>query len=290
MKRVALAFLCSALWAQSSPAAAPAAQIETFTSPADTATSTHFVIADGEVLVIDTQFVNSDGMAAIEKARSLPGKVKKIWITHAHPDHFLQLPRWLEAFPDAKVYAHPKTVAVIKAAGSKMLQGVGAAMGAANFPTTVAVPQEHSEPTLSIGKTTLEIVELSGVESDLSTALYHRPSGSLFAGDALYNNVHLWLKDVTPQTWEAALDQQFARFSGKDKVKTLYPGHGKAGNYKAVYAWNRGYLKMFGQAAAGCKRPDDLEKAVLGDKKFGAAGGKFIVKMAATSGLYCGSK
>lgn len=290
MKTTALAFLCTALLAHRATAAAPAVQIETYKSPADTAASTHFVIADGEVLVIDTQFVNADGTAALAKAKSLPGKVRKIWITHAHPDHFLQLPRWLEAFPEAKVYAHPKTVAVIKAAGSKMLQGVGAAMGATNFPTTVAVPLEYAEPTLQIGKASLDIVELSGAESEVSTALYHRPSGSLFAGDALYNNVHLWLKDVTPKTWEEALDKQFARFSGKDKAKTLYPGHGAPGNYKAVYTWNRGYLKMFAQAAASCRDAEALEKAVLNNPKFGAAGGKFIVKMSATSGLYCGSK
>ena len=63
-----------------------------------------------EGILIDAllTFSNADGIAAW--AKGFGKKIKGIYITHGHSDHWLGLARLLEHFPEARGYAAPEVV------------------------------------------------------------------------------------------------------------------------------------------------------------------------------------
>jgi glyoxylase-like metal-dependent hydrolase (beta-lactamase superfamily II) len=239
--------------------------------------SSYAVVSGDEVLLVDSQMTNNEVDGFVDEVKKLGGTVKTIFVTHAHPDHYLGLERLKAAFPTAVVMAAPDVAAEIAEKGEGTLKFFREVFmkGAlkANLSTGIVKPEPLKGKVVKVGKVSLELLTYADAESAHAHALFERSTKTLLAGDLVYNNVHLWLKDVPPKGWLAAL-----KAMAKLKAKKIYPGHGESGGPELL-TQTVGYLTAFDAAVKSSKSASELIAAVTA--KFPAYQVKPMLEMAA---------
>lgn len=227
--------------------------------------SSYAVVQNKEILLVDSQMIQPEAEKFIEMVKGLDGTVKTIWITHAHPDHYMGLEWVTAAFPDAKVYAAPTVAESIKNNGEATLKFIGSSkyMGGTLkklLPTKVVVPEAYDKDSLPIGEQQMLVIAYPNAEAAGQTALFEATTGTLISGDLVYNKVHHWLKDTPPDGWIAALKD----LDGRPEIKAVYPGHGEPGGPELIGA-SLAYLQKFQEDVAASKKQKDLIAKVKAD-------------------------
>jgi glyoxylase-like metal-dependent hydrolase (beta-lactamase superfamily II) len=147
-----------------------------------------------------------------------------IYITHGHGDHWFGVGTLLERFPNAKAMATPDTVKVMRQnASQEFLRTVWKAAFPAQIPDKLVVAEELKGNAIDLEGYELGAVELGHTDTDHTTCLNVPSIGLVVAGDAAYNDVHLYLAESNAQKrreWIAALD----------KIESLNPGAVVAGH------------------------------------------------------------
>jgi glyoxylase-like metal-dependent hydrolase (beta-lactamase superfamily II) len=155
-----------------------------------------------------------DAFMTVEQARALADWVASknrnlttIYITHGHGDHWFGVGTLLDRFPGATVVATPSTVQVMR--GNVNHRVAWEASFPGQIPADLVVAKELEGHTIDLEGNELRILELGHTDTDQTTCLYVPAIGLVVAGDAAYNDVHLYLVESTKQTrreWIAALD------------------------------------------------------------------------------------
>ncbi|EEU36314.1 uncharacterized protein NECHADRAFT_7484, partial [Fusarium vanettenii 77-13-4] len=128
--------------------------------------------------------------------------------THFHPDHYLSGAAFLARFPETKLYANSRAVALIenevkqKIATWKGILGPDAVADKAVIP----IPYDFTFFTLPGDESTTIHLISPLVADTIDETLFWIPSISTFiAGDAVYSHtVHLWLADLLSPTLSEA--------------------------------------------------------------------------------------
>ncbi len=186
-----------------------------------------------------------------------------IYITHGHGDHWFGVGTILERFPNARVVATPNTVKVMQ--GNASPQGL-AAWGAGfpgQIPEKLVMAEELEGNVIDLEGHELIVVELGHTDTDHTTCLHVPSIGLVVAGDAAYNDVHLYLVESTAETrqeWLAALD----------KIEALHPravvaSHKRPENDDSpeVIGETRQYIRDFDRLAATTSSAQELYKKML---------------------------
>jgi glyoxylase-like metal-dependent hydrolase (beta-lactamase superfamily II) len=134
-----------------------------------------------------------------------------IYITHGHGDHWFGVGTLLDRFPNARVVATPDTVKVMRLnASPEFLHGAWEAGFPGQIPANLVIAQELKEKVIDLEGHDLVIVELGHTDTDHTTCLNVPSIGLVVAGDAAYNDVHLYLAESNAQTrreWISVLDK-----------------------------------------------------------------------------------
>ena len=134
-----------------------------------------------------------------------------IYITHGHGDHWFGVGTLLERFPSAKAVATPSSVKVMRQnASAEALEGIWKAAFPGQIPDRLVVAEELEGNVIDLEGHEVVAVELGHTDTDHTTCLNVPSVGLVVAGDAAYNDVHLYLAESNPQTrreWIAALDK-----------------------------------------------------------------------------------
>jgi glyoxylase-like metal-dependent hydrolase (beta-lactamase superfamily II) len=137
--------------------------------------------------------------------------VTTIYITHGHGDHWFGVGTLLERFPNAKAVATPNTVKVMRQnASPEALEGAWKAGFPGQIPDRLVIADELKGKVIDLEGHQLVAVELGHTDTDYTTCLNVPAIGLVVAGDAAYNDVHLYLAESNAQTrreWIAALDR-----------------------------------------------------------------------------------
>ena len=108
-------------------------------SPGGFLVNSTLVAGEKEAVLIDAQFTLADAHRLIATVLESKKTLTTVYVTHGHPDHYFGLVAIKQAFPKAKLVAHPAAVAEIKKTWQAKVKQWGPMYGA-------LVPQEPAIP------------------------------------------------------------------------------------------------------------------------------------------------
>ena len=139
-----------------------------------------------------------------------------IYITHGHGDHWFGIGTLLERFPNARAVATPDVVKVMRQHASPEGLKIWKAAFPDQIPNRLVIAEELKGNAIDLEGRELIAEELGHTDTDYTTCLNVPSIGLVVAGDAAYNDVHLYLAESNAQTrreWISALD----------KMESLHP-------------------------------------------------------------------
>lgn len=222
--------------------------IRPFTSQEAGAWSNAYVISGAsEALLFDVVMLRTDATRLAEEIGQSGKTLKTVFVSHAHPDHFMGLDVIADRFPASRIVATKNVVEDIQKDGPWMLSLLQGKLGV-DGPKRLVIPEILAEPEIVLEGTRIEVVEFGEGESRHITTLFIPGQGALLAADLIYHQAHCYLQEKRLDAWLARL-QELENFC-RDRVITIHPGHGPAGDLSLI-AHTRAYLCDFSAALVG---------------------------------------
>jgi glyoxylase-like metal-dependent hydrolase (beta-lactamase superfamily II) len=193
-----------------------------------------------------------DAFMTVEQANALgdwvaaKGKnLRFIYITHGHGDHWFGVGTLLNRFPNARVVATPDTVKMMRQnASPEMLDAAWKPGFPGQIPDKLVIAEELEGNVIDLEGHELIAVELGHTDTDYTTCLHVPSIGLVVAGDAAYNDVHLYLADRMRRSGRSGLPRstRFKRSTPapwslpiRDRTAKTIPGSSKRrGNTSAI--------------------------------------------------------
>lgn len=227
-------------------------------------TASTLIFGERDAVLVDPLMTQAEGEDLAGWIAATGKNLTTIFVSHGHGDHFFGAAPVLERFPEARMVA---TAAVVegmrKQLGPAWLDGFWRDRFPGQLPERLVVAEPLDTDTLALEGEDLAVVDLGHTDTDGSAALYVPSTGLLVAGDAVYDDVHLYLVesgDDGIEAWLAALDV----------IEALRPTAVVAGHRRAEASDDPGYieatrryLRTFAAAAEHTSTALDLYDAVL---------------------------
>ena len=187
-----------------------------------------FVVTDTGVVVIDPgSSVHTGNMLLREIRKVTEMPVIAVFDTHIHGDHWLGNDAIHRAYPDAKIYAHHKTISMIDSGeGQSWLDLMHNMTKGATDGTKIVNADEalNGGEDMSIGGHPFQIIHLGQAHTVTDIMILHKQDEVLFTGDNVSNKRLIRLVDASFKGSIETIDA-----ARKLKPKIVVPGHGKTG-------------------------------------------------------------
>jgi glyoxylase-like metal-dependent hydrolase (beta-lactamase superfamily II) len=212
-----------------------------------------------------------DALLTVGQARDLADWVAAhgqhltaVYITHGHGDHWFGLGTVLDRFPDARAFAVPAVIEQMRRGSTpEFLDSFWKSRFPGQIPDDLALADPLPNNTIEIEGQDLIAVRLGHTDTDETTCLHVPAIGLVVAGDAAYNDVHLYLAESDPQgrrDWIAALDT----------IESLHPRAVIAGHKRAdrdddprIIEETRQYIRDFDRIAETTNSARELYDQML---------------------------
>ena len=251
------------------------------TWPASTST---LISGDRDAVVVDALITTTEGERLAAWVRSTGRQPQAIFVTHGHADHFFGAGPVLDAFPGAQLIACDQQV-VDEARG----QTTPEAMARWNSWFPGQLSQSPMGPGLARSQEfdleghPLQFRTIGAADGALATIVHVPDLRAVCSGDIAYNNIHMWLRNSTPdsrQAWLASLDAVAAL-----KPSTIITGHkdpdAPDDNATRVLDQSRRYIEDFDQTVATSSTPHEVMDVMLA--KYPTYGNRYTLFAAAFS-------
>ena len=164
-----------------------------------------------DAVLVDAFMTVKQASALADWVAAKNKNVTTIYITHGHGDHWFGVGTLLERFPNATALATPEVVKVMRqnASPERLSKGWKAAFPG-QIPDRLVIAEELKGNVIDLEGEELVAVELGHTDTDQTTCLNVPSIGLVVAGDAAYNDVHLYLAESNAHTrreWISALDR-----------------------------------------------------------------------------------
>lgn len=191
--------------------------------------------ADG-VIVIDpgsTYQVGKNVIAEIKKITDKP--IVAAFNTHVHGDHWLGNQAIIEAYPNAKIYAHPAMIAQAKdGEGERWINVMDSSTEGLSHGTIAVYPTDsttHLQEIFAGGETFRIHNDTTGVaHTNTDIMIEHMGSKTLFLGD----NVLIHRFGRFDSTSDMHGNIKVLQYAIDLKLNHYVPGHGPSGNSNAA--------------------------------------------------------
>jgi glyoxylase-like metal-dependent hydrolase (beta-lactamase superfamily II) len=222
------------------------------------------IYGDRDALLVDAFMTVEQARALAEWVASKNKNLTTIYITHGHGDHWFGVGTLLERFPHASVVATPNTVRVMRQnASPEALRTAWEPAFPRQIPDNLVIAKELQGDAIDLEGHKLFVVELGHTDTDDTTCLHIPSIGLVVAGDAAYNDVHLYLAESNSQTrqeWIAALN----------KIESLNPRavvatHKRPANddHPRIIEETRQYIRDFDRLVETTKSAQELYDQML---------------------------
>jgi glyoxylase-like metal-dependent hydrolase (beta-lactamase superfamily II) len=230
------------------PVGAVSPSIQPFTSAEAGAWSNAYVISGNEdAILFDVGMLRSDAIKLADQIAQSGKSLRTVFVSHAHPDHFMGLDLIAERFPQARIMATKDVVEDVKKDGPWMFSLLQEKLGPEG-PRRLVIPEVLSEHEILIEDTSIKVVEFGEGESRHIATFFIPSLGALLAADLIYHQAHCYLREKHLNGWLERLDE--LENLSRGRVTRIYPGHGPAGDLSLI-DHTRTYLKDFCAALEG---------------------------------------
>jgi len=229
-------------------------RIHTLTAPeAFLANSTHIVETEHALVLVDGQFVVPYATAFRRYADSLGKPIERLYLSHAHVDHFFGVGA---AFNDVPVYAAAATIDVLREQGEAMRAEHAAQYGPL-VPDHIVVPGHAVALGIdAVDGVKYEIDVISGAECETQLLITLPDLGVVIAQDLIYSAAHLYITADT-QRWTEVLHNLLGLGSS-----LFLAGHGPVAD-KAEVQRNIDYLAVARKVYTSAAGPEQFKAAML---------------------------
>jgi glyoxylase-like metal-dependent hydrolase (beta-lactamase superfamily II) len=190
-------------------------------------TSSTLIFGERDAVLVDAFLTVEQAHSAVEWVAPSGKNLTTIYITHGHGDHFFGIGLILDRFPNAKAVAAPDVLKIMRRQISpEFLASFWNARYPGQIPEHLVLPEELQGNVIGLEGRELVAVEMGHTDTDNTTCLHVPSVGLVVAGDAAYNDVHLYLAESNAQTrreWITALDTIESL-----KPRAVIAGHKKA--------------------------------------------------------------
>jgi glyoxylase-like metal-dependent hydrolase (beta-lactamase superfamily II) len=213
-------------------------------------TSATLIFGQRDAVLVDAFLTVEQAAALVEWVAASRKNLTTIYVTHGHGDHFFGIGAVLKRFPKARAMATPDVVKSMRQQASPdYVSSFWIARYPSQIPERLVIAEELKGNVIELEGSDLVVVELGHTDTDHTTCL-HVPSADLVvAGDAAYNDVHLYLAESNAETrreWIAALDTVESL-----KPRTVIAGHKKPekNDSPRILEETRQYIRDFDRLA-----------------------------------------
>jgi glyoxylase-like metal-dependent hydrolase (beta-lactamase superfamily II) len=173
-------------------------------------TSATLIYGERDAVLVDAFLSVEQASAVVEWVAASGKNLTTIYITHGHGDHFFGIGALLDRFPNAKAVATPNVLKVMRQQMSpEFVANFWNARYPGQIPEHLVLAEELKGNVIDLEGRDLVVVEVGHTDTEHTTCLHVPSIGFVVAGDAAYNDVHLYLAESNAQTrreWIAALD------------------------------------------------------------------------------------
>jgi glyoxylase-like metal-dependent hydrolase (beta-lactamase superfamily II) len=173
--------------------------------------SATLIYGERDAVLVDTFLTAEQGQTLVDWVVASGKALTTIYITHGHGDHFFGLGALLERFPAARAVAAPEIIKFMQEQVSPpWLDNFWSKLFPGQIPERLLLAEPLGAGPLDLEGHTLVPVNAGHTDTAQSTCLHVPSIGLIVAGDAVYNGVHPYLGETTPQSrleWIATLDR-----------------------------------------------------------------------------------
>jgi glyoxylase-like metal-dependent hydrolase (beta-lactamase superfamily II) len=226
--------------------------------------SATLIYGQKDAVLVDTLLTVEQAKALVEWVTAHGKNVTTIYVTHGHGDHFFGLGAVLDRFPNARAVATRDVVKVMRQqAAPDYVANFWKARYPGQIPEPLIIAEELEGNSIELEGRDLIPVPLGHTDTDKTTCLQVPSIGLVVAGDAAYNDVHLYLAESNAQTrreWIEALDKIEAL-----KPRTVIAGHKKAekDDSPRIIEETRQYIRDFERLAEATATSRELYDRML---------------------------
>lgn len=185
----------------------PAGVSETFFQPS----AATLICGSKDAVLVDAFMTVKQANSLADWVATKGRTLKTIYVTHGHGDHWFGAATILERFPDAKLIATPSVIKVMEGnASPAALSGVWNRSFPGQIPKKLVMAEPLAGNSFDLEGQEMVVVPVGHTDTDNTTCLLVPSVGLVVAGDAVYNDVHLYLAEsdkAKRREWVAALDK-----------------------------------------------------------------------------------
>jgi glyoxylase-like metal-dependent hydrolase (beta-lactamase superfamily II) len=226
--------------------------------------SATLIMGERDAILIDPLMTVTQAEALARWVEATGKNLTTVYATHGHGDHFFGLTIILNHFPGARGVATPAVVqAMRQQASPETVASFWEKCFPRQIPQHLVIAEALTEAAFDLEGHDLLVVELGHTDTDNTTCLHIPDIGLVVAGDAAYNDVHLYLAESTAEKrreWIAALDAIEAL-----NPRAVIAGHKRAGRADdpRILEETRQYIRDFDRIAENTATARELYDQVL---------------------------
>jgi len=236
--------------------------LQVFTSGPQALSATSSLVSGArDAVLIDAQFTLSEAHRLAALIYDTGKRLRTIYITHGHPDHYFGLMVLTQAFPGARAVTAPEVLEVInETAAAKVAQWKP--LYGDNIPAEPVLPEALKGDVIELEGEELRILHVGQGDAGHSTVVWIPSIRAVVTGDVTYNGAHVW-------TAETDADGRKRWLNSLEEIEALRPvtvvaGHKTPGrdDGPSVITETRQYLRDFDAARARARNADELIAAM----------------------------
>jgi glyoxylase-like metal-dependent hydrolase (beta-lactamase superfamily II) len=216
---------------------------------------------DKKAVLVDAPFTMADAHRVVAMILDSGKELETIFVSHDHPDHFFAMEAITQAFPNAKVVAHPVVSADIWRSLPFKVKRWYPVLGT-NAPRMPTAPAPLDGDTIMLEGRELKVIGPLQGDHVHATALWAPSIKALFPGDLVYNEMFLWFGEHDAKAiaaWGRAVEELAAL-----KPEIVVAGHSKPGlpNDASGLDYSRRYIADWPKLVAASKNSAQLAAKV----------------------------